>query len=801
MRIQLSIISALAALALSASEPSGYYSSCEGKNQAALLSALRAKVGPHTNVGYDGLNQVYVTSDADADGKFIDIYSTKHWNPGSKCGNYKLVGDCWNKEHSFPKSWFGGKTAPMYSDAFHLYPTDGRVNGQRSNFPYGECASGTTLAPNGSVRALGRLGSSSFPGYSGTVFEPDDQYKGDLARTYFYMAAAYNDKIASWDSNMLAGNSYPAFSPWAVNLLLKWSRQDPVSPKETARNEAIYAWQHNRNPFIDHPELAEYIWGDKKSQDWSLSATSDPAFVLPAAAHVYSMGTVAVGVPRSLRIPVKGVNIATAASASIQGSGFAIAAAALSAADINAGSAFVDITLTAPSAGQHSATLTLHSASASVACSVTATAVIGLPAGPARDIADDSFTATWTNIDPAPCSYSLTLLRQGETVQGYPVSVPNTAESYLVENLEPETTYVYTISNGSLTSPSVSVTTAAPVPSIGFLYDGSWLLSAPEGSPSEPIEVVVDADNIPGPITLAVESPFQVCLDKSSWANSVVIPADGDRFYLRLDACPAGHYTTSLAATAGDFEFDEVEIEGVSISATPTFVESFEKNYGATYSKQDLYQGDAADWELMGCYISNGSDSYPHDGNHGARTAASGDRYLTMLTDKPSGMGTLSLWAHLWSKDSGSSSFAVSTSVDGSSWSHVGTITVPATPDASGTNTYASYSLPINDPLARRLKIEQTAGKRTLLDDIALTDCLPSGLLGTDLDYHAWDAFCRAGALVIEAYAPGLRAYVYSVDGRLRLSPTLSTGSHSFSLAPGLYIVCVDTFSRRVVIP
>lgn len=151
----------------------------------------------------------------------------------------------------------------MMSDAFHIYPTDGKVNGQRSNYPYGECANGTFLPSNGSVRPLGKLGASTFPGYSGTVFEPDDQYKGDFARSYFYMAARYNSRISTWHKDMMAGNNYPCFSTWALNLLLKWHRQDPVSDKETARNDAVYGHQHNRNPFIDHPELVEFIWGDK----------------------------------------------------------------------------------------------------------------------------------------------------------------------------------------------------------------------------------------------------------------------------------------------------------------------------------------------------------------------------------------------------------------------------------------------------------------------------------------------------------------------------------------------------------
>ena len=260
------------------------------------MKALQSTVGNHTVVSYDGLWEVYNTSDVKANGKIWDMYSTKEWTPGKeRCGNYKNVGDCINREHSMPKSWFND-AKPMYSDAFHLYPTDGKVNGQRSNYPYGECSKGTTLASNGSVKALGKLGSSTFAGYSGTVFEPDDQYKGDFARSYFYMAAAYNDKIAGWDSPMLAGNAYPAFSSWAVELLLKWHRQDPVSDKEIARNEAVYAYQKNRNPFIDHPEMVEYIWGDKKNETWSSSAGAQPTLVSPVNNSTIDLGTVAVGV-------------------------------------------------------------------------------------------------------------------------------------------------------------------------------------------------------------------------------------------------------------------------------------------------------------------------------------------------------------------------------------------------------------------------------------------------------------------------------------------------------------------------
>lgn len=255
--------------------PNGYYDSCENKQGGStLLKALFSVIGPHENVGYDGLWNVYKTSDIDENGQIWDMYSTKRWNTESgQCGNYKYVGDCYNREHSLPKSWFK-EAAPMKSDAFHVYPTDGRVNGQRGNYPYGECSGGTTLPSNGNVHALGKLGTCTFPGYSGTVFEPDDEYKGDFARSYFYMAACYNDKIGNWSSDMLAGNNYPCYTQWAINLLLKWHRQDPVSQKELDRNDAIYAYQNNRNPFIDYPEMAEYIWGDKTEERWTSNGNS-----------------------------------------------------------------------------------------------------------------------------------------------------------------------------------------------------------------------------------------------------------------------------------------------------------------------------------------------------------------------------------------------------------------------------------------------------------------------------------------------------------------------------------------------
>ena len=256
-KLQLFVILAFVCTLSSAQAPANYYNSAFGKKKEALKTALYNIIDNHTVRSYDYLWTAFQTTDRRADGKVWDMYSTCTWTFGNnRCGNYSTVCDCYNREHSIPESWFN-RQQPMRSDAFHIYPTDGRVNGQRNNYPFGECANGTTLAGG-----LGKLGRSTFSGYSGTVFEPDDEYKGDFARTYFYFATRYESIMTSIDGESFNKTTYPSFSDWSQSLFLKWHRQDPVSPKEIYRNNAIYEFQDNRNPFIDYPELAEHIWGN-----------------------------------------------------------------------------------------------------------------------------------------------------------------------------------------------------------------------------------------------------------------------------------------------------------------------------------------------------------------------------------------------------------------------------------------------------------------------------------------------------------------------------------------------------------
>ena len=276
MRILLFFFSFVIFHAPTAQIPENYYQSVVGKKKDALKTEMKSIIRPHTQRTYADLWEDFKLTDNKGDGVVWDMYSdgtpdyVYYYNSGGQCGNYNSEGDCYNREHSFPKSWFND-AYPMYTDLFHLYPTDGYVNGRRDNFPFGEVGNATWTSTNNS-----KLGASSVSGYSGTVFEPIDLYKGDFARTYFYMVTCYEDELLSWNSEMLDGSQYPAFASWALKMLLKWSRNDNVSVKEIDRNNAVYNIQRNRNPFIDYPQLAEYIWGDSIGYAFNPGGEVDP---------------------------------------------------------------------------------------------------------------------------------------------------------------------------------------------------------------------------------------------------------------------------------------------------------------------------------------------------------------------------------------------------------------------------------------------------------------------------------------------------------------------------------------------
>jgi len=248
-----------------------YYQAANGKKGAALKTAMHNKIKiSSAGWSYDGLKEAYKKTDTRADGYLRDWYSNAtSYTPGSDCaGSYKVEGDGYNREHLVPQSWFE-KASPMKSDIWHVVPSDAKINGERGDKPLGEVGSSYKQSTNGySKWGMARSGL----GYTGQVFEPNDEVKGDIARAYFYMVTCYQDKISSWNATnatyVFDGNTYPGLTDWCLTMMMRWSALDPVDDIEIARNNVIAATQ-NRNPFIDYPGLEEYIWGDKKTVAFS----------------------------------------------------------------------------------------------------------------------------------------------------------------------------------------------------------------------------------------------------------------------------------------------------------------------------------------------------------------------------------------------------------------------------------------------------------------------------------------------------------------------------------------------------
>ncbi len=278
-----------------------YYSAANGKKADALRTALQGIIDNHTVVSYGDLGILMQYSDTEeADGvNVVDMYTSCTYTASGKLTWISSgdVGDGLNREHTAPQSWFN-EASPMVSDAFHIFPTDAKANNNRSSYLYGEIASGvetrsystSKCVETGKLRktsGANSIASYTYNGttysptatYTGQVYEPADEYKGDIARGYFYLATRYADKCSSWSGGAF-GSDNNGFKNYTAELMLKWHRQDPVSRKELIRNEAIYGntkynksskKQGNRNPFIDYPELVEYIWGSKKDQNVTIS--------------------------------------------------------------------------------------------------------------------------------------------------------------------------------------------------------------------------------------------------------------------------------------------------------------------------------------------------------------------------------------------------------------------------------------------------------------------------------------------------------------------------------------------------
>lgn len=282
-------------MTLSAQFPQGYYDGTTGLSGYKLKAKLHSILTKGTTSwNYGDLPNYYEQTDRDLyyenDSSLLDIYSENPTNADPYnywYSNNSLVsgasneGEGWNREHIFSQSFFNGNY-PMYSDLHFVVPTDARVNQRRSNYPFGKVGNAPTFtALNGT-----KVGPSNMPGYTNTVTEPIDEFKGDVARMLLYVAVRYENLLPYFQSSNVRcpidSFAERALKTWTKQNLIEWHLQDLPSAKEVDRNNVVYSIQGNRNPFIDHPEFATLIWNQTydtsiPEQPYQLTATNKGA--------------------------------------------------------------------------------------------------------------------------------------------------------------------------------------------------------------------------------------------------------------------------------------------------------------------------------------------------------------------------------------------------------------------------------------------------------------------------------------------------------------------------------------------
>jgi hypothetical protein len=284
--------------------PAGYYYLAHNKKKAELKSALSQIASPLRVLNY-GSGKGYTWegfyyADQNPDGSVKDMYSSeiRYFKDFTSVAGMHI-------EHSLPKSWWGGHENNAYKDLFHLYPADGVTNSTKNNLPLGE-VTGTPNFDNG----VSKIGKNGFGGiYTDNCFEPADEYKGDFARSYLYVSTVYENFATLWNSPMMNNNTYPVWKKWAIDLLLKWNREDPVSQKERDRIEVVYNIQGNRNPFIDYPDLAEYIWGADTTKFFPFPEETEPFLIYPKRGYQMDFGVILQTDSIQQHLTVSGLNL------------------------------------------------------------------------------------------------------------------------------------------------------------------------------------------------------------------------------------------------------------------------------------------------------------------------------------------------------------------------------------------------------------------------------------------------------------------------------------------------------------
>ena len=706
-----------------------YYRKAEGLRGTQLKEALHNLIQPLYVLDYGGgagktWSGFYATDQME-DMQVRDRYSNtvRYLNPDMTAVSGM------NIEHIWANSWWGHLKNNAYCDLFNLYPADATANGRKSNNPIG-IVDGTIAYTNG-VTKVGK--SSSYRADSLiTAWEPADEWKGDFARTYFYMATCYSHMTSLWTTTegllTVDPNSPLLMRPWVYNLRLEWAEADPLDEIEQQRCEAIYTIQGNRNPFVDYPELCQYIWGDKTDVQFYCTEEQGAEIFVPASGEEIDFGLQPLSRPFAAKMQVRGRGLSEGALLTVSGEAFSLNQTSLSSAEIIDGT---DITINVkPSKeGIYTATLSLEGSSYSQQTPLRVEFVDGIPAYPATDIvcavSSRRFNANWMNYQPG-ATYTLSIYTKDD--EGKPTTFgtyTTTDTTYQVKNVLANTTYYYRVSiieDGEETISSNEVMVKMPdVAPVFSVSTEDIAFTATPGNPSAQAQVTVTAMAVPEyVIKVSTSAPFELSADGKEWQAELSLTGTNPIFYVRFGgAAEEGEYAGEVIVSTEGLD-DRVISVICSVDATKSFFEDFETGSKSSYAAADVTCS-AATWNMSNALIAGDDNALDKKcvrmkGYVKSGTTITTPAYIMMTTDKANGCDSLWFVAGSYGSDTGVK-MTVSYSIDGGqNWTKV--------VSSLSLGKMKRYGYKINKDGNIRLKFENdnTGNKRVNLDNIQMSD-------------------------------------------------------------------------------
>ena len=738
-------------------EPASYYRKAEGLRGLRLKEALHDLIQPSHVLAYGGgtgktWSGFWHTDQMD-NLQVRDRYSNtiRYLNPDMSAVSGM------NIEHIWANSWWGHVKNNAYCDLFNLFPADATANGRKSNHPIG-AVDGTVSYTNG-VTTVGR--SSSYRADSIiTAWEPADQWKGDFARTYFYMATCYSHLSSLWTTAegllTVDPDSPLLMRPWVYNLMLRWAEADPVDQTEQERCDAICRIQGNRNPFVDYPELCQYIWGNRADEQFYCTEEHGAEIFVPAASEETDFGLQPLARPFSAKIQVRGRGMGEGATLAVTDRCFALDRVSLSAEEITEGTD-VTITVSPSDAGRYTAMLLLEGSGCTQQTPLAVSFVDGIPAYPATDIvcsvSSRRFNANWMNYEPG-ATYTLSVYtKDAEGVARNFGTYTTTDTTYQVKGVSANTTYYYSVSiiesSGKVVGSNevtVEMPDVAPVFSVST---EDIAFTATPGKPSASTQVTVTAMAVPKYVTeIVTAAPFELSADGEAWTQHLTLTGTGPAFLVRFGgAVEEGDYAGEVTVSTEGLDDKTISVS-CNVDETKSFFEDFDNGSKGAYAAAEV-TCTAATWEMSNALLAADDNAVTGKCVRMKGYVKSGQTittpaYIMMTTDKENGCDSLWFHAGSYGKDTGVK-MTVSYSDDGGhTWQ-----SVVSSLEVGEMQRYG-YKINRDGNIRLRFESENTGNKRVNIDNVQMSDW--EGPDGLD-----------------EVQAPAFRMpnHVYDLNGRM----------------------------------